>query len=102
MIKVYKRDGRTEIFNKKKIYNAVFKSSINSKYGVDSQLAHNISDIIEDKIIKREIEPSVENIQDEVENLLMSSNRKDVAKKYIIYRDRRTEIRNSKWDMDEL
>ena len=45
---------------------------------------------------------SVENIQDEVENLLMSSNRKDVAKKYIIYRDRRTEIRNSKWDMDEL
>ena len=102
MIKVYKRDGTTEIFNKKKIYNAVFKSSINSKYGVDSQLAHNISDIIEDKIIKREIEPSVENIQDEVENLLMSSNRKDVAKKYIIYRDRRTEIRNSKWDMDEL
>ena len=55
MIKVYKRDGTTEIFNKKKIYNAVFKSSINSKYGVDSQLAHNISDIIEDKIIKREI-----------------------------------------------
>ena len=102
MIKVYKRDGQTEIFKKKKIYNAVFKSSINSKYGVDSQLAHNISDIIEDKIIKREIEPSVENIQDEVENLLMSSNRKDVAKKYIIYRDRRTEIRNSKWDMDEL
>lgn len=102
MIKVSKRDGTTEIFNKKKIYNAVFKSSINSKYGVDSQLAHNISDIIEDKIIKREIEPSVENIQDEVENLLMSSNRKDVAKKYIIYRDRRTEIRNSKWDMDEL
>lgn len=102
MIKVSKRDGTTEIFNKKKIYNAVFKSSINSKYGVDSQLAHNISDIIEDKIIKKEIEPSVENIQDEVENLLMSSNRKDVAKKYIIYRDRRTEIRNSKWDMDEL
>ena len=32
----------------------------------------------------------------------MSSNRKDIAKKYIIYRDRRTEIRRSKWDMDEL
>ena len=59
MIKVYKRDGTTEIFNKKKIYNAVLKSSINSKYGVDSQLAHNISDIIEDKIIKREIHHTI-------------------------------------------
>ena len=102
MIKIAKRDGTVEKFNKKKIYNAVYKSSINSKYGTDSELAHNISNIIEDKINNKQIEPNVENIQDEVENLLMSSNRKDIAKKYIIYRDRRTEIRNSKWDMDEL
>ena len=102
MIKVAKRDGTVERFDKKKIYNAVFKSSINSKYGTDSELASTIADLIEEKIKNKQIEPAVENIQDEVENLLMSSNRKDVAKKYIIYRDRRTEIRNSKWDMDEL
>ena len=102
MIKVAKRDGTVERFDKKKIYNAVFKSSINSKYGTDSELASTIADLIEEKIKNKQIEPAVENIQDEVENLLMSSNRKDVAKKYIIYRARRTEIRNSKWDMDEL
>ncbi len=102
MIRVAKRDGTVEKFDKKKIYNAVFKSSINSKYGTDSELARAIADTIEEKIKNKEIESSVENIQDEVENLLMSSNRKDVAKKYIIYRDRRTEIRNSKWNMDEL
>ena len=102
MIKVAKRDGTVEKFDKKKIYNAVFKSSINSKFGTDSDIAKTISDIIEEKINNKEIEPTVENIQDEVENLLMSSNRKDIAKKYIIYRDRRTEIRNSKWNMDEL
>ncbi len=96
MIKVAKRDGTVERFDKKKIYNAVFKSSINSKYGTDSELASTIADLIEEKIKNKQIEPAVENIQDEVENLLMSSNRKDVAKKYIIYRDRRTEIRNSK------
>lgn len=102
MIKVCKRDGTIEIFDKRKIFNAVYKSSINSKFGTDRELAENIATMIEEKIQNEEIEATVENIQDEVEDLLMSSNRKDVAKKYIIYRDRRTEIRNSKWNMDEL
>lgn len=102
MIKVCKRDGTTERFDNKKIFNAVYKSSINSKFGTDKELAENISRVIGEKIENKEIEATVENIQDEVENLLMSSNRKDIAKKYIIYRNRRTEIRNSKWDMDEL
>ena len=102
MIKIIKRDGTEELFDNKKIYNAIYKSSINSKLGTDRELARKISIIIEEKIRNNELEPNVENIQDEVENLLMSSNRKDIAKKYIIYRDRRTEIRHSKWDMDEL
>lgn len=102
MIKVCKRDGTIEAFDKRKIFNAVYKSSINSKLGTDRELAENIAIKIEEKIENKEIEATVENIQDEVEDLLMSSNRKDIAKKYIIYRDRRTEIRNSKWDMDEL
>lgn len=102
MIKIIKRDGTEELFDNKKIYNAVYKSSINSKLGTDRELARKISIIIEEKIRNNELEPNVESIQDEVENLLMSSNRKDIAKKYIIYRDRRTEIRHSKWDMDEL
>ena len=102
MIKIIKRDGTEELFDNKKIYNAVYKSSINSKLGTDRELARIISIIIEEKIRNNELEPNVESIQDEVENLLMSSNRKDIAKKYIIYRDRRTEIRHSKWDMDEL
>ena len=102
MIKVCKRDGTIEIFDKRKIFNAVYKSSINSKFGTDRELAENIATMVEEKIQNKEIEATVENIQDEVEDLLMSSNRKDVAKKYIIYRDRRTEIRNSKWNMNEL
>ena len=32
----------------------------------------------------------------------MESNRKDVAKKYILYREKRSDIRKSKWQMDEL
>ena len=102
MIKVSKRDGTIEKFDKRKIFNAVYKSSINSKFGTDRKLADDIATMIEEKIQNKEIEATVENIQDEVEDLLMSSNRKDIAKKYIIYRDRRTEIRNSKWNMDEL
>ena len=48
MIKVAKRDGTVERFDKKKIYNAVFKSSIN-KYGTDSELASTIADLFEEK-----------------------------------------------------
>ena len=102
MIEVSKRDGSVEKFDKRKIYNAIFKSSINSKLGTDNNLAQTISDTIEEKVTNKEIEANVESIQDEVEHLLMSSNRKDIAKKYIIYRNKSTEIRNSKWNMDEL
>ena len=38
MIKVCKRDGTIEMFDKRKIFNAVYKSSINSKFGTDLKI----------------------------------------------------------------
>lgn len=51
---------------------------------------------------ENKINLTVEDIQDNVEVLLMESNRKDVAKNYILYREKRSDIRKSKWQMDEL
>ena len=50
MVKVLKRDGSKEDFNRNKILNAVYKSTINSKYGSDKNLAQKIAIKIEEII----------------------------------------------------
>ena len=102
MIKIIKRDGSKEPFHKVKIINAVYKSTINSKQGEDRNLAIKIADEIEQYVNSQNHDISVEDIQDNVELYLMESNRKDVAKRYILYREKRSEARKSKWNMDEL
>ena len=102
MTKLEKRDGSYEGFDRNKIINAVYKSTIKSKYGIDKDLGKKIADEIENMIKEGKIKLTVEDIQDAVEVLLMESNRKDVAKKYILYREKRSEVRNNKWQMDEL
>lgn len=99
---IIKRDGTKELFDKVKIINAVYKSTINSKNGEDRELPKLIADKIEKIIYSQEKDVCVDDIQDEVEFFLMESNRKDVAKKYILYREKRSDIRKSKWQMDEL
>ena len=102
MIKIEKRDGTYEVFDKKKIINAVYKSTIKTKHGIDEDLAKKIANEIEHMTKEGKIKLTVEDIQDTVEVLLMESNRKDVAKNYILYREKRAHLRNSKWEMDEL
>ena len=94
---VTKRDGRKVEFNKDKIKTAILMAFIDvdgeeSVYAKDKarEIAHYI------ELLDRDI--TVEEIQDIVESKLMASNRKDVAKSYIIYRNDRNRVRerNSK------
>lgn len=102
MKKIVKRDGSIEKFSKVKIADAVYKSTINSEKGIDKNLGNEIANKVE-KIFKNSDKSlNVEEIQDLVEVLLMESNRKDVAKHYILYREKRANIRKKPWDMDEL
>ena len=95
---IIKRDGTKEIFDKVKIINAVYKSTINSKNGEDRELPKLIADKIEKIIYSQEKDVCVDDIQDNVEFFLMESNRKDVAKKYILYRENLIlENQNGKW-----
>ena len=89
MSKVTKRDGRIVQFDKNKIIDALKKAFTN----VDGELTED--DILKINIISNSIENenkdlNVEEIQDIIEKKLMSSNRKDVAKSYILYRNDRT------------
>ena len=95
---VVKRDGREDVFNPNKIHTAISKAFME----IDGEITDESSVII-DRIVNQITEASrkkmsVEEIQDAVETKLMQSSRKDVAKKYILYRNERTKIRekNSK------
>lgn len=95
---VIKRDGRERDFNPKNIRSALDKAFVSVDGVVNddaeviiSRIVNQISDLNKTKI-------SVEEIQNMIENKLMQSSRKDVAKAYILYRNERTKVRerNSK------
>ena len=92
-MKVIKRDGREVEFDKQKIINAVLKAfkEIDRNITVEATIeATEIADFISKTCCA---ELYVEDIQDIVEEKLMSSNRKDVAKAFILYRNERTKVR---------
>ena len=91
---IKKRDGRVVEFNKNKIINAILKAFEQvdgeiSTYAI--QKANNIANFIGKE---NENILTVEEIQDLVENGLMSTKRKDVARAYITYREERNRIRS--------
>lgn len=97
MIYVIKRDGRKMPFDTKKIENAILKSfkAVDGKVNDYAKTkANNIANFIEGYCMDEKDPLSIEEIQDLVENGLMSTKRKDVAKAYIKYREQRTKKRN--------
>ena len=90
---VLKRDGRIVGFNEEKIKAAIRKAMLTTEKGEDETLIQRISDKIG---MQGKDQMSVEEIQDLVELELMRSPRKEVAKKYISYRDKRSIARQAK------
>ena len=90
---VVKRDGRVVMFDNRKIVDAILKAMGVTEEGEDIVLAAEIAAAIS----KIDVENmSVEDIQDQVEYELMNSTRKEVAKKYIAYRNQRNLARKAK------
>ena len=90
---VVKRDGRIVGFNEQKIMAAIRKAMLHTDKGEDSTLIEQITDHIS---FRGKSQMSVEAIQDAIEMELMKSARKDVAQKYIAYRNQRNIARKAK------
>ncbi len=90
---VEKRDGRIVGYNEEKIKAAIRKAMLATERGEDEALIQRISDRIGMNGAEK---MTVEQIQDCVEIELMKSSRKDVAKRYIAYRDQRSIARQAK------
>ncbi len=96
--RIKKRDGLITDFVQDKITQAVYKA-MESNGMADEQSAQKISDIVtfvlEDKFGGYTI-PSVEQIQDIVEMVLMKQGFHEIAKSYILYRERHKDIREAR------
>ena len=90
---VVKRDGRIVGFNEDKIVSAIRKAMLHTDKGEDKQLIRQITDHI---AFRGNAQMTVEAIQDAVEMELRKSSRKDVAQKYIAYRNQRSIARKAK------
>lgn len=100
MEKILKRDGKIVEFNSEKITSAIQKAAettnefdIQTARKLTRQVLEITKKLIEEKKDKLRI-PSVEEIQDIVETVLLSSEYKKTAKNYILYREQHSRLRD--------
>lgn len=95
---VRKRDGRLEPFESKKIENAIL-SAVKAVGGQDvdkvSQITRQTVSFLE-ALYKEDRVPTVENIQDLVEKVLIENGHAKTAKAYILYREQHAKLRQTK------
>lgn len=91
--RVRKRDGRLVSFERAKIAEAIFRAA-QSMGGEDRFLAEELAGVVETHLESREqTTPSIEDVQDLVERVLIETGHARTAKSYILYRERRAAAR---------
>ncbi len=96
-MKVRKRNGNLQQFNSEKIVVAITSAMKSASYSDTDNIAEKIALEIEKELINNNVKViEIEDLQDLVEGKLMSSELKDVARKYIRYRYDRERVRQSK------
>ena len=96
--KIKKRDGRIVDFDSDKITEAIWKAS-KAAGGKDKTLALKLTEQVVEKLekqLKPDEVPNVEQVQDLVEKNLIDNGQASMAKAYILYRQKRAEIRRTK------
>ncbi len=91
---IMKRDGRLETWSTDRIAKAIFKA-LNADGVKDPILSKRLARKVEGKLVDVEI-PEQEHVQDMVEQVLMESRQYAVARKYVLYREKRRQLRGQK------
>lgn len=103
--KIEKRDKRVVDYNRDKIRKAIKKAgrSVEDKYRVSDEDMEDIIEEIEYRLHELDVDiPSVETIQDEVEDVLLDFDYNKLVKEYILYRAERSKKREEGWFKDNL
>ena len=101
--KIRKRDGRVVDFTKEKITSAIFKAA-RQVGGEDYETAENLTERVISYLFRHNQDeiPDVETIQDAVEKVLIETGHAKTAKTYILYRSKRTRIRETKSELMDV
>lgn len=101
--KIKKRDGRIADFSKEKITSAIFKAA-RSVGGEDFETAENLTERVIAYVYRHNTSevPDVEDIQDAVEKVLIETGHAKTAKAYILYRSKRTRMRETKSELMDV
>jgi len=100
---IIKRDGRKVPYNIEKVSKAIFKAAVEvggSDYGVAQDLAQKISNFLELNCSNKI--PTVEQVQDATEKILIEEGHAITAKAYILYRAERTRLREMNSDIMKI
>ena len=91
---IIKRDGRTVPFELEKIASAIFRAA-QATGGRDYDMALRLAEMVKEELDNdpETTAPTVEHVQDVVENTLIENGHARTAKKYILYRNERTRTR---------
>lgn len=94
---IIKRDGRKEKFDSQKILSAITKAQ-DAADAIDYELAGKVTNAVVASLDHRfrDAIPTVEQVQDLVEEELQKNKAYNVAKRYILYRAERTKVRDAK------
>lgn len=102
IVQVRKRNGKITNFNKNKISNAIYKALVATSKA-DRALADELTNGVINKLHQQGFSnlksPSVEDVQDMVESILIDQGYSDIAKAYILYRHERRKIREEKMSL---
>ena len=92
--KIIKRDGRTVDYDINKIATAIYKAA-EVLGGHNEEMAMSLAKEVENYLVeeKHNEQPTVEEIQDAVEKMLIENGHARTSKEYILYRAERTRIR---------
>ena len=96
LTKIQKRDGRTVPFNIEKIADAIYKAARavgGNDYQEATEMAEKVCAYLETNETTSGKLPTVEEVQDAVEKVLVESGHAKTAKAYILYRADRTRVR---------
>ena len=99
--RIVKRNGQVVPYDGAKIILAIEKSFLSVNESVDQTYLSDLLVQIEAQFDGRQ-EVDVEEIQDTVEKILMKNEKYNVAKSYILYREKRTQMRNERLELVKL
>lgn len=99
---IKKRDGRIVLFQGEKIFQAILKALLATKEGKNKQAKELSEQVVYflQKKFRRNLVPTIEQIQDKVETILMQQGYFKTAKSYILYRDQHRKIRETGINLD--